>query len=220
MNKTEKKNKCKGILNSGSDIVRDKEDFEFLCEIFKEHDEYELKIKGQKIIKISIKKSSHGSKCFYITREDGTETDISYVSCLDSKKNKKLKDIRSACRETIVPLILKEREKLQFPFKCPLSGVIINSIKDVHIDHYDLDFKDVADLWIKENGGIENIYKYVCETKDNETVTYFTEENIKENFIKFHNEHTHLRAIYKRENLSTRKRKKESESLQYEQNRK
>ena len=91
MNKTEKKNICKRILNSGKEVVDNRDDFEFLCNIFKEHDEYELKIKNQKIIKISIKKSSYGSKCFYITREDGTETDISYVSCMDSKKNKKLK---------------------------------------------------------------------------------------------------------------------------------
>lgn len=207
MNKTEKKNICKRILNSGKEVVDSEEDFEFLCEIFKEHDEYELKFKGQKIIKISIKKSSYGSRCFYITREDGTETDISFVSCLESKKNKKLKDIRSACREAVEPLIIKEREKIQFPYKCPLSGKVMNSIKEVHIDHYDLDFKDVADLWINENGGIENIYKYVCETKDNETITYFTDDSIKESFIRFHNEHTHLRAIYKRENLSTRKRK-------------
>ena len=107
MNKTEKKNICKRILNSGKEVVDNRDDFEFLCNIFKEHDEYELKIKNQKI---SIKKSSYGSKCFYITREDGTETDISYVSCMDSKKNKKLKDIRSACRTAVEPLIIKERE--------------------------------------------------------------------------------------------------------------
>lgn len=55
--------------------------------------------------------------------------------------------------------------------------------------------------------GVDNLHKYVCETKDNETTTYFTDEDIKENFIKFHNEHTHLRAIHRKENLSTRKRK-------------
>ena len=207
MNKTEKKNICKRILNSGKEVVDNRDDFEFLCNIFKEHDEYELKIKNQKIIKISIKKSSYGSKCFYITREDGTETDISYVSCMDSKKNKKLKDIRSACRTAVEPLIIKEREKIQFPYKCPLSGIVMYSIKDVHIDHYDLDFKDVVDLWIQKNGGVDNLYRFVCETKDNETITYYTDESIKENFIKFHNEHTHLRTIHRKENLSTRKRK-------------
>lgn len=207
MNKTEKKNICKRILNSGVEELDSGENFEFLCEVFKGHDKYELKTKGQRIRKISIKKASYGTKCFYITREDGTETDISYVSCIESNKNKKIKNISSACRESIECIIKDLRHNLKFPFICPLSGFIIKSIKDVHIDHYDLDFKDVVSLWIDENGGVDNLHKYVCETKDNETTKYFTNKDIKENFIQFHNGHTHLRAIHKNENLSTRKRK-------------
>ena len=207
MNKTEIISKCRQILNSEVTVLEGGEDFEFLCDVFKRHDEYELKTKGQRIIKISIRKATYGTKCFYITREDGTETDVSFVSCLDSKKNKKIKDICAACRESIDYIIKGLKEKLTFPLVCPLSGVVIKNIKDVHIDHYDLDFKDVVDLWIQKNGGVDNLYKYVCETKDNETTTYFTDEGIKENFIKFHNEHTHLRAIHRKENLSTRKKK-------------
>ena len=132
---------------------------------------------------ISIKKATYGTKCFYITREDGTETDISFMSCLDSKKNKKIKDISAACRESIDYIIKGLRENLTFPLVCPLSGVVIKNIKDVHIDHYDLDFKDVVSLWIDKNGGVDNLHKYVCETKDNETTTYFTDEDIKERLL-------------------------------------
>ena len=162
MNKTEIKNKCRQILNSEVTVLEGGEDFEFLCDVFKGHDEYELKTKGQRIRKISIRKVTYGTKCFYITREDGTETDISFVSCLDSKKNKKIKDICAACRESIDYIIKDLREKLTFPLVCPLSGVVIKSIKDVHIDHYDLDFKDVVDLWIQKNGGVDNLQKYLC----------------------------------------------------------
>jgi len=56
MNKTEIKNKCRQILNSGVASLEGGEDFEFLCDVFKGHDDYESKTKGQRIRMISIKK--------------------------------------------------------------------------------------------------------------------------------------------------------------------
>lgn len=75
-------------MNSGVKVMESGEEFELLCDVFKGYDEYELKTKGQRIRKI-IRKATYGIKCFYITREDGTEMCISYYSCLDSNKNKK-----------------------------------------------------------------------------------------------------------------------------------
>lgn len=51
------------------------------------------------------------------------------MSCLDSKKNKKIKDISAACRESIDYIIKGLRENLTFPLVCPLSGVVIKTSK-------------------------------------------------------------------------------------------
>ena len=64
MNKTEIKNKCRQILNSEVTVLEGGEDFEFLCDVFKGHDEYELKTKGQRIRMISIKKQPTGQNAF------------------------------------------------------------------------------------------------------------------------------------------------------------
>lgn len=207
MNKTETKKKCSNILNSGIDNFTLGEDFDFLCDLFKQHPRYKSKTKGQNIVCIKVKRAGrYNTKCFYIVREDGTETDISVYTCIDGKEIK-IKDINMACRDAIDPLIYKMRKSVKLPFVCPVSGVIVNSMNDVHIDHYDLDFKDVVSRWIEENGGEDEIYNYISDTNDNETVTYFVNPEIKKNFIDFHNLNTHLRAIHKQANLTIRKKK-------------
>lgn len=80
MNKTEIKNKCRQILNSGVASLEGGEDFEFLCDVFKGHDDYESKTKGQRIRMISIKKQPTGQNAF-ISREK-TEQKRIYHSCL------------------------------------------------------------------------------------------------------------------------------------------
>lgn len=206
MNKTELKKKCSNILNSSIHSLIEGEDFDFLCNLFKKHPEYELKTKGQKIVGITVKKADrYNTKCFYIIREDGSETDISFNSCIDCD-NRKKKDINNACRDAIEPIIFAKRKEVVLPFKCPISGEMINNMNDVHIDHYNLDFKDVVSRWINIEGGVDTVHKYVCNTTDNKTVTCFTDSNIKNSFINFHNKNTHLRAIHKKANL-TRKKK-------------
>ena len=81
MNKTEIKNKCRQILNSGVASLEGGEDFEFLCDVFKGHDDYESKTKGQRIRMISIKKKQPTGQNAFISREKKEQKRI-YHSCL------------------------------------------------------------------------------------------------------------------------------------------
>ena len=93
-------------------------------------------------------------------------------------------------------------ESIELPFVCPITGEVVYDKRDVHIDHYDMTFRQLFDEWVKGKD-IEELYRMTLRSnKDNDTNTYFDNEEICNDFIEFHNKHTHLRAVSKRANLS------------------
>lgn len=82
MNKTEIKNKCRQILNSGVASLEGGEDFEFLCDVFKGHDDYESKTKGQRIRMISIKSNLRDKMLLYNERRRNRNVNISSESLI------------------------------------------------------------------------------------------------------------------------------------------
>ena len=108
--------------------------------------------------------------------------------------------------------IKKYKESLEFPRKSELSGTIINSISECHIDHYDKEFSEVAFDWmmlIKQN--IENNYHKLVDIVKylynmcNDDYSLFKDAKWNRSFYEYHNAHTHLRAITKSENLKREK---------------
>lgn len=80
--------KCKEILNSYKDGDRlNMFDEEFMIDFFtqlaKSH-----KLKGKKIVEVDVRKSKkfRNNLQFWIKREDGTQTDISYINCIRPRK--------------------------------------------------------------------------------------------------------------------------------------
>lgn len=200
MNKTELKNKCKEILHKYPVNVKiDKTDFDFLINIFSNHTDWILK-KGCGVKDIVTKNTLYGNKCFYLIRIDNTETDISYITSITP--NKKLDDIKKACRNSVFEIISEFKSKNVIFGKtlCKLSNVVLTK-ENCHIDHYNLTFAEVLELWLK-NKNIDELYNFVNKSKDNELETYFTDEKIKQDFINFHNNNTNLRAVTKEVNLS------------------
>ena len=106
----------------------------------------------------------------------------------------------------------KYKDSLTFPMKSEISDYIIQSKEDCHIDHYDKDFSEVAFDWlftIKQNiesqskklvDIIAQLYYIIDDNRE-----YFKSKEWNRAWYKYHNEHTHLRAISKKENLSKEK---------------
>ena len=99
--------KCKWILNSYKDGDRlNMFDEEFMIDFFtqlaKSH-----KLKGKKIVEVDVRKSKKYRKKlqFWIKREDGTKTDISYIKCIWPRK--KIEEISDACRRAVEDIITK-----------------------------------------------------------------------------------------------------------------
>lgn len=200
MTKAAIKERCKSILDKTpiGEFVKDIEDFNFLLESFALCPYFDMKAQGQKITAIQRRKSgSYGTSCFYLIREDGSSTDISYTKMF--RKDPDTEDVLKALRTAIDPIIFEFRRKFK-PFI--YEGVYIDKVEDVDVDHYDLKFREIAAKWIELKGGVKELINKVNATKDGSSVTCFIDESLNEDFRKFHNNNTNLRFLPKKINRS------------------
>lgn len=198
------------ILYSDNPLVENQGDFNFLMTVFRWHPEWDKKCAGQKITKILIGKDNWNKPCFYLQRADGTKTDISITKCLNHPTH--YSEVVAACRTAVEPVITEFKFNFVKTHKgkimhSELSGEIIHDMSELDVDHYDLEFKELVDLWIKQKGGVEALFQFVEETKDNNCTTRFTNDDLIADFVDFHNNHTHLRIVTRKENRSLRRKK-------------
>lgn len=196
MNKKEMMAYCKLILSKPIGYVLDEYEKETIKTLLKNHPEHTLKIKCG-IKDIFVGKGLFNSRCFFIKRVDGSETDFSYRSCLSNPK--KIDKFKKACRESVYQDIYKflDDKDNGKTFKCEISG---NNLlrKDIHIDHYgEHEFSDIVKMFIAEND------INVDEVLFNETMngcmhTLFKDRILSETFREFHNKYAKLRIIDKK----------------------
>ena len=198
-NKKEKTKLCKYILDNSDVRVEDKYSRFLMKYIFPYHPKWNDK-EGVGIDHIEVRPDGYGHKCFYLIRKDSTVTDISYLTSITPPSKKE--QVRTACRTAIRPTIKDIKNSVKLPYRCPITGDIITSMEDIQIDHYDMEFNDVFELWIKDKD-LDWLYEDVMKSNvDGSTITSFKDESIIKDFIEFHNTHTHLRTVSKRANLS------------------
>lgn len=210
MNKSQLKAKAKAILNDnplGFVFEQNTADYNFLLRIFQGHPEYSIKV-GSGISNIYISKGlEYSTRCFFITRIDGSTSDISYIRSIDGATTK-ISDIKCACRSAIKDVVARRRAKVNFGVdKCPISGEILLDDQSTHIDHYNMPFDDLCNTWLKSQN-IEFLHSCLNDTSaDHAQEISFASKNIRDSFISFHNANTRLRAVNAKANLSTLKRK-------------
>lgn len=183
------------LLSSGS---VDSESLPTLISILSQHDQWDSKM-GVGIKSISVGLAQYGSKCFYINRIDGTTTDISFRHAIAPKSP--LSQIKAACRHAVQKIIAAKKCSVVFGVEtCPFTKEILLP-HNTHIDHYDLTFADLFNLWYKSQDH-DRLVSAINPSDDNSTYTYFTDSQINSEFIAFHNDNTHLRAVSAYANLS------------------
>ena len=187
--------RCRSILNKTSvnGFVREPDDFNFLMESFALCPYFDMKTQGQRIKAIQKRQSGiYGTCCFYLIREDGTCTDISYRKMF--RKDPQTDDVLAALRTAIDPIISEFRQTFK-PFD--YEGKHIEKVEDADVDHYDLKFRELASIWIESKGGATELIKKVNRTEDGSSITCFIDDGLNEDFRLFHNSHTHLRFLPK-----------------------
>lgn len=149
---------------------------------------------------------------------------IGYVHALEQfqkEKNIQWENERDAVIGVLRNIALvaadKLRNKISFPVKSQISGKLILDKKDLHIDHYNKEFAEVAYDWIycikkqreknlkRLDDTIHFLYSLIDKDKK-----YFDKEkapNLSKSFYDYHNKNTHLRIVTKQENLSRKKTK-------------
>lgn len=195
MTQKEITDRCKSILAKTpvNGFVKDTEDFNFLLESFALCPYFDMKTQGQRIKAIQKRKTgSYGTCCFYLIREDGSCTDISYTKMF--RKDTLTDDVLAALRTAIDPIISEFRRSFK-PFD--YEGKHIEKVEDADVDHYDLKFRELASIWIEQKGGVAELINKVNATEDGSAITCFTDEMLNEDFREFHNAHTHLRFLPK-----------------------
>lgn len=213
MNFTKKKEKVKNILNSlNIGDATTYEDTVFISSFFRiHHPDWYNKTKGINVVRYRVVPAVYNTKCFQLELEDGTTDDIGYSTLrANLKESDKYKrdNICAACRNAIDEVFIKPMRdevlrKIHAgkPVYSALSGNPIQDANSFQIDHYDLCFDKLVTMFIDQKG-LDVLYENVNMGEAHSTVTRFTDEEIKEEFIHLHEENTHLRVVTKNENLS------------------
>lgn len=158
-----------------ADIVGD--DFDFLMDIFRRHPEAVMKLQSG-VKRIWIERSKFNTLCFWIERNNGTKTDISFMACLT-----KIDYFKKACREEIEEQISDFKIKDKTP-------------KGFHVDHHPESFDSILMRFIAISGR-SDVVKSVdsvkgCSLKDREYAQKWRD---------FHLFHAILRSIPAQDNL-------------------
>lgn len=185
MSKIALKKKCKEILykyDIGEIIIDD--DHIFLLELINKHPFKDQKIGcGIEYFYISI--SEYKNRMFKIMRTDGSNTDFSYIICIDGDYSN-YKKFRKACRYAIKDQILD--------FKAQ-NGLIGSEGIDIH--HENLEFEVLVKKFIQENNIDVNKVEFTAGL-DNQTNVQFIDRELAKKFRQEHFNQAQL-AIIKRE---------------------
>lgn len=223
MNFTSGRNELKRILNSHKiGECTTEEETAFITTFFRRyHPEWYIKTQGLMLVvtyKITAEKDHKANgRCFWLVLENGEKVDIGYNQLrahLVDKEQYMRQNIAAACRTAVkLPSIKPFRDRILKKFKeglpvySDLSGKSILDKGDFHVDYYNLTFEELVDNWMKIKG-MEYLYQRINMNEQMSTITKFVDENLVEEFVQYHDQHTHLRVVTKEENLSLLKKNK------------
>lgn len=149
---------------------------------------------GTGIVGFTVEDGTYGNRCFYVHRSDGTKTDFSFLKCFGKKND----DFSSACRRAVEPSTIQFRTTLPDAFDCPILDIPITSTT-CHIDHAPPNtFRQIVKAFVLENSIDTSSVEY-----DRSGIgVSFKDQEMRDSFIKFHDDRAQLRGISKEANLS------------------
>jgi len=201
--------RVKYILYSyGKGGILNRQDAEFMLDLFTYHASYTQKV-GVGIHHVSIRKNPpYGTMGFWLTRTDGTETDISYLECL--KGSSKRKEFERACRAAIHPYILDFKQNFfdDTPgvYYCPYTGEEID-YDTAHVDHRrPHTFRAILDSFVAYEGLDVDKVEVLGKGLDGVTGNTLADEELEQRWISYHNQRADLQIVSRTANLSLLKR--------------
>ncbi len=156
------------------------------------------------------KNENYDTRCFWLERHDGSKTDFSFYQCVQPPSIER--DFKQACRAAIAPFIINFRlshfrdNAQDDVISCPVTGDMI-SIYESHVDH---EPPDTFDVIVNEFIGVikEIRPEMLTDHGDGIEGNHLVDENVKSQWISFHNERAKLRVVSVLANLSVIKTNK------------
>ena len=191
------KNKVKSLFGKMvlNEVVVDAEEIKLLITFFSEHPEWEEK-KGAGFLHFAKVKNNWNQSFAVVDVNRNHQT----ISMNFTKVLNKKKIVLLAFRNHIEYQIDEVRKKVTYGVdKCEFTGITLTR-DNSHIDHYNHDFIDVANMFVDSFFlSYDGIYNYIVKQG---VKNYISDEFIVDSFCKFHEENTNLRCVSASFNLS------------------
>jgi hypothetical protein len=172
------------------------EDENFLRDLVSIHPCAEEKI-GPGIKRFSARRNMNNVG-FWIERVDGSETDFSFIACVDGDTLERtiLLTMRKAIKHQVLPF---REAAIAEGSACPVTGEHLTS-ENCQVDHENPTFIEIARDFISSEGGCECI---TTVSKEGQYGKDFADEEQKARWLEHHQASANLRAVSKKANLST-----------------
>lgn len=199
--------RIKKILNHYPDGQHlSEKDFEFMFQVIKRHPEFELK-NGVGIKAFYVRRNPvyKNTRCFWLVRFDGSNTDFSYKECLTPTSQEK--KFFNACRAAIEPYTQEYKRKFFENLKgeiylCPYTHQRLNFIGS-HVDHKaPRTFQKIIRSFLKEYAIDVDKVKINSSAQDNTCQDTLGDVDIERLWVEYHNTHAVLQVISSKANLS------------------
>ena len=180
-------------------------DFSFMLEVLRWHPDYELK-KGVGIKSIITKTNPfyRNTRCFWIIRQDGSDTDFSYLECLKGTPHEH--KFINACRVAVEPYTQKFKREFFENLNgeqaiCPLTGEPLFFIGS-HVDHQaPRTFQQLVKEFVSHYNIDISQVEINTSAVDNTFQDTFADEKTEKLWVDYHNTHAELRIISRNANL-------------------
>lgn len=143
--------------------------------------------------------------CFYLYNFNAYYTHISFYESL--RPSTKRSRVLAALRNADLPRILKFRENTPDRMQCPITGRWVKRAS-IEVDHYDRTFAEIADEWIEEHGGLDEVYGLLHQHSGEETTERFEDIIYNVSFAVYAANNSKLRFLSKEGNKMIIKRNK------------
>lgn len=147
---------------------------------------------------------------FWVVRQDGTETDFSYIDAVKGKPKGRSQDFYNACREAVALDLIQAKKKAfvqygddQGRVECELTGNLI-TIEEAHLDHAWPYFSHLVSGFRAARGWSRDIPDGVVSAPaDGQTTATLLDKTVANAFRTFHHDQVVLRILSREANLRT-----------------
>lgn len=179
----------------------DEDDLAFMSSLLLRHTESTRKIRGG-VAAMKVMPATYGTRCFFLVRHDGSETDFSFVNCISGKAP--LQDLRQAMRASIQDQswALRDATFAREPvIQCPVTGTWITS-SEAHVDHAPPNtFERLLGRFLLERG-LEPDSIALGGDDDGEMECYLVDPALRADWSAWHAARAQLRVVSAKANLS------------------